>query len=147
MGGWVGPRVGLGVLWKRKLSTSLPRFQPQTFRPVGSRYTDHAIPGPTLLNEPEDESLNTIYTNVRFVTISPSRCSLAIGIESTTPNILVSIRSITPYIMASTDSVTHYTLVSLQQFYVLPTQFTYVLCESGNKQRLFPYTALADWFL
>jgi hypothetical protein len=34
-----------------------------------------------------------------------------------------------------------------QQFYVLPTQYICVLCGSQNKQRLFPYTALTDWFL
>jgi hypothetical protein len=35
----------------------------------------------------------------------------------------------------------------IQQFCVLPTQFIYVLCGSENKQRLFPYTALTDFFL
>jgi len=35
-----------------------------------------------------------------------------------------------------------------QQFYVLPTQlYLCVLCGSQNKQRLFPYTALTEWFL
>ena len=34
-----------------------------------------------------------------------------------------------------------------QQFYVLPTQlYLCVLCGSQNKQPLFPYTALTDWF-
>jgi hypothetical protein len=32
---------------------------------------------------------------------------------------------------------------NIQQFYVL----RFVLCASENKQRLFPYTALTDWFL
>jgi len=36
---------------------------------------------------------------------------------------------------------------NIQQLYVLPTQCIYVLCGSQNKQRLFPYTALIDWFL
>jgi len=37
---------------------------------------------------------------------------------------------------------------NIQQFYVLPTQCIYVFfCGSQNKQRLFPYTALTDWFL
>lgn len=63
-------------------------------------------PGAPFLNEPEDESLNTIYTNFRLVTFSPSRCSLTIGTESKAPNVLVSIPRITPYTMASTDSVT-----------------------------------------
>jgi hypothetical protein len=38
---------------------------------------------------------------------------------------------------------------NIQQFYVLPTWCTYlcVLCGSQNKQRLFPYTALTDWFV
>jgi hypothetical protein len=31
--------------------------------------------------------------------------------------------------------------------YVLPTACMCVLCGSENKQRLFPYTALTDWFL
>jgi len=36
----------------------------------------------------------------------------------------------------------------IQQLYVLPTQlYLYVLCGSENKQRLFPYTALTDWFV
>ena len=96
-------------------------------------------PGVPLFNEPEDESLNTIYMNFRLVTISPSRCSLTIGIENTTPDILISIRSVTPYMMASTDSVTHYTLVILQQFYVLPTQCIYVFCvDLGTNSDYFP---------
>ena len=36
---------------------------------------------------------------------------------------------------------------NIQQFYVLSTQCIYVLCGSENKQRLFPYTTLTDWFL
>jgi len=37
---------------------------------------------------------------------------------------------------------------NIQQFYVLPTQlYLCVLCGSENKQRLFPYTTLTDWFL
>ena len=37
---------------------------------------------------------------------------------------------------------------NIQQFHVLPTQlYLSVLCVSQNKQRLFPYTALADWFV
>ena len=37
---------------------------------------------------------------------------------------------------------------SIQQFYVLPhTVYLCVLCGSENKQRLFPYTALTDWFV
>jgi len=36
---------------------------------------------------------------------------------------------------------------NIQQFYVLPhTVYLYVLCGSENKQRLFPYTTLTDWF-
>ena len=41
-----------------------------------------------------------------------------------------------------------YRQFNIQQFYVLPTQCIYVfLCGSENKQRLFPYTALTDWFV
>ena len=40
-----------------------------------------------------------------------------------------------------------YRQFNIQQFYVLPTQCIYVLCGSENKQQLFPYTALTDWFL
>ena len=37
---------------------------------------------------------------------------------------------------------------NIQQLYVLPTQlYLCVLCGSQNKQRLFPYTTLTDWFL
>ena len=35
----------------------------------------------------------------------------------------------------------------VQQFYVLPTQCIYVICMDQNKERLFPYTALTDWFV
>jgi len=41
-----------------------------------------------------------------------------------------------------------YRQFNTQQFYVLPTQlYLCVLCGSENKQRLFHYTALNDWFL
>jgi len=40
-----------------------------------------------------------------------------------------------------------YRQFNTQQFYVLPTVYLCVLCESQNKQRLFPYTALTDWFV
>ena len=36
---------------------------------------------------------------------------------------------------------------NIQQFYTLPTHCIYVFCVSQNKQRLFPYTAMTDWFL
>ena len=39
------------------------------------------------------------------------------------------------------------TCSNIQQFYVLPTVYLCVLCGSENKQRLFPYTALTDWFV
>ena len=40
-----------------------------------------------------------------------------------------------------------YSQFNIQQFYVFPTVYLCVLCGSENKQRLFPYTALTDWFL
>jgi len=43
-----------------------------------------------------------------------------------------------------------YRQFNITQFYVLPTQYIQihsVLYGSQNKQRLFPYTALTDWFL
>ena len=41
-----------------------------------------------------------------------------------------------------------YQQFNIHIFYVLPTQlFLCVLCGSENKQQLFPYTALTDWFL
>ena len=41
-----------------------------------------------------------------------------------------------------------YRQFNIQQFHVLPTQlYLCVLCGSQNKQRLFPYTTLTDWFL
>jgi len=45
--------------------------------------------------------------------------------------------------------VTIYTTrFDIHKLYVLPTQlYLCVLCGSENKQRLFPYTALTDWFL
>ena len=39
-----------------------------------------------------------------------------------------------------------YRQFNIQQFYVLPTQYICVLCGSQNKQPLFPYTTLTDWF-
>jgi len=39
------------------------------------------------------------------------------------------------------------TRFNIQQFYILPTQCICVLCGSENKQRLYPYTILTDWFL
>ena len=37
---------------------------------------------------------------------------------------------------------------NIQQFHVLPTQCIYVFyVDLRTKQRLFPYTALADWFV
>jgi len=30
---------------------------------------------------------------------------------------------------------------------ILPTQCIYAFCTDLNEQRLFPYTALTDWFL
>ena len=35
----------------------------------------------------------------------------------------------------------------IQQFYALPTVYLCVLCGSEKKRRLFPCTALTDWFL
>ena len=41
-----------------------------------------------------------------------------------------------------------YRQFNIQQFHFLPhTVYLSVLCGSQNKQRLFPYTALTDWFL
>jgi len=34
------------------------------------------------------------------------------------------------------------------QYHILPTEYFYVFCVgSENKQAIFPYTALTDWFL
>ena len=40
-----------------------------------------------------------------------------------------------------------YLQFNIQQFYVLPIHCICVLCGSQNKQPLFPYTTLTDWFL
>jgi len=40
-----------------------------------------------------------------------------------------------------------YRQFNIQQFYVLPTQCIYVFCVDLRTKRLFPYTALTDWFL
>jgi len=40
-----------------------------------------------------------------------------------------------------------YRQFNILQFHVLPTLCIYVLCGSENKQRLFPYTTLTDWFV
>ena len=40
-----------------------------------------------------------------------------------------------------------YRQFNIQQLYVLPTQlYLCVLCGSEDKQQLFHYTALTDWF-
>ena len=39
------------------------------------------------------------------------------------------------------------TRFNIHKFYVQHAQCICVLCGSENKQRLFPYTALTDWFL
>ena len=40
------------------------------------------------------------------------------------------------------------TSFKIQKLYFLPTQlYLCVLCGSENKQPLFPYTALTDWFI
>jgi hypothetical protein len=38
-------------------------------------------------------------------------------------------------------------MFNIEQFCVLPTLYLCVLCGSQNKQRLFRYTALTDWFV
>jgi len=38
-------------------------------------------------------------------------------------------------------------ILSIKSVYILPTQCICVLYGAENKQRLFPYTALTDWFL
>jgi len=40
-----------------------------------------------------------------------------------------------------------YRQFNIHQFHVLPTLNLCVFCGSENKQRLFPYTALTDWFV
>ena len=48
----------------------------------------------------------------------------------------------------STRITIYTTSFKIHKFYVLPTQlYLCVLCGSENKQRLFPYTSLTDWFL
>jgi len=41
-----------------------------------------------------------------------------------------------------------YRKIKIHKLYVLPTHCALcVLCGSQNKQRLFPYTTLTDWFV
>jgi hypothetical protein len=54
---------------------------------------------------------------------------------------------LTHYSIVVTIYTIYTTRFSIRQFYVLPTQCIYVLCGSENKQRLFPYTTLTDWFV
>jgi len=39
-----------------------------------------------------------------------------------------------------------YQIINSQQFYVLPTVYFCFSCWFENKQWLFPYTTLTDWF-
>jgi len=50
-----------------------------------------------------------------------------------------------PYHLKTSDNDT--TWRGMQKFCILPRMHLYVLCGSQNKQRLFPYTTLTDWFL
>jgi hypothetical protein len=50
MRGWVGPRVSLGVLEKRKILLLLPGFEPQLVQAVASHDTDYAILVPHLIS-------------------------------------------------------------------------------------------------
>ena len=52
---WVGPRSGLDG---RGNSRPLPGFDPRTFQPVASRYTDWAIPAHD--DDDEDEALQGV---------------------------------------------------------------------------------------
>jgi len=53
-----------------------------------------------------------------------------------------SIKPLSPVVTTCT------TRFNIQKLYVLPTQlYLCVLCGSENKQPLFPYTALTDWFV
>jgi hypothetical protein len=53
-----------------------------------------------------------------------------------------------PVLYFKSSGLVSITRFNIHQFYVLPTQCIYMfLCESENKQWLFPYTALTDWFL
>ena len=47
-GGWVGPRAGLDRCGKSRTLPPSPRFDPPV-QPLASRFTDRAIPGPSMV--------------------------------------------------------------------------------------------------
>ena len=53
-GSWVGPRAGMDACGK---ISPLPGFDPQTFQPTVSRYTDYAILAHVLLMEGNGQTL------------------------------------------------------------------------------------------
>ena len=52
-----------------------------------------------------------------------------------------------PLTLQNRVAILRTTRFNIQNFYILPTVYLCVLCVSENKQRLFPYTALTDWFV
>jgi hypothetical protein len=53
----------------------------------------------------------------------------------------------TPKSSEWSPSLTCITRFNIQKFYAVPIQCICVVCGSENKQLLFPYTALTDWFV
>ena len=52
-----------------------------------------------------------------------------------------------PLTLQNRVAILRTTRFNIQNFYILPTVYLCVLCGSEKKRRLFPCTALTDWFL
>jgi hypothetical protein len=70
---------------------------------------------------------------------------ISIGLRTSRPGLRLLFSQFNPL---KADGHYIYRQFDIQQLYVLPTQlYLCVLCGSQNKQPLFPYTALTDWFV
>jgi hypothetical protein len=57
IGGWVGPRIDLDDVEKRKFLT-LPGLKLRPVQSIGCRYTDWAIPAPDDDDDDDDDDMN-----------------------------------------------------------------------------------------
>jgi hypothetical protein len=78
IGGWVGPRAGLGVVEKRKF-LHLQGFEPSPVQLAARTYTDWAIPTPSDYNNSRNRQIQVIYMNYKIISLQIYRaytCSI-----------------------------------------------------------------------
>ena len=125
--------------------TVLTELQP--FR--SSRSVSIIKKAPRSFETPGNARPTTAWSSVQSVLVAISATPLSDGMR---PHYEWSHTATHSYVCMAYDppkSGGHYMYhqFNIQQFYVLPTHCICVSCGSENKQRLFPYTALTDWFL